>query len=119
MTATESTGAGAGPFPDPSAPLRDVPFVVVDLETTGGSPTGSRVTEVGAVRVRGGEVVGELATLVDPGVPIPTSIQRLTGITPSMVAQAPPDRGGAADVPGVLPGCGPGGAQRPVRPRPS
>lgn len=70
-------------------PLRDVTFVVVDLETTGGTPTSAAITEIGAVKVRGGEVIGELQTLVDPGTPVPAFISALTGITTSMVADAP------------------------------
>ncbi len=74
---------------DLGTPLRDVTFVVVDLETTGGSPAGAGITEIGAVKVRGGEVLGEFQTLVDPGVPVPAFVARLTGITSSMVATAP------------------------------
>ncbi len=70
-------------------PLREVTFVVVDLETTGGSPQTCGITEIGAVRVRGGEVLGELQTLVDPGTPVPATIAALTGITTSMVRGAP------------------------------
>ncbi len=62
---------------------------MVDLETTGGSPATSGITEIGAVKVRGGEVLGELHTLVDPGEPIPPFIAVLTGITDAMVATAP------------------------------
>jgi DNA polymerase-3 subunit epsilon len=69
--------------------LSSVTFCVVDLETTGGSPTDSRITEVGAVKVRGGERIGELQTLVDPGVPIPPFITHLTGIDAAAVAGAP------------------------------
>lgn len=78
-----------GTFDDLGVPLAELTFVVVDLETTGGSPTSSAITEVGAVRVRGGEVLGEFHTLVDPGEPIPAFIAVLTGITDSMVAGAP------------------------------
>ncbi|MFL6097670.1 MAG: exonuclease domain-containing protein, partial [Blastococcus sp.] len=46
--------------------LADVTFVVVDLETTGGSPKDSAITEIGAVKIRGGQVLGEFQTLVDP-----------------------------------------------------
>ena len=71
--------------------LREVTFCVVDLETTGGSPTaGSRITEVGAVKVRGGELLGDFQTLVNPIAPIPPFIAVLTGITDTMVATAPP-----------------------------
>lgn len=74
--------------------LREVTFVVVDLETTGGSPRDCGITEIGAVKVRGGEVLGELQTFVNPGEPIPPFIQSLTGITDAMVRDAP--RPGAA-----------------------
>jgi DNA polymerase III subunit epsilon len=70
-------------------PLRDVTFVVVDLETTGGSPATAGITEIGAVKVRGGEVLGEFQTLVNPGESIPPFIAVLTGITNAMVAGAP------------------------------
>ena len=56
---------------DIGTPLCAVTFVVVDLETTGGSPTAAAITEIGAVKVRGGEVLGEFQTLVDPGGPVP------------------------------------------------
>ncbi|WP_226921265.1 DEDD exonuclease domain-containing protein [Georgenia subflava] len=71
-------------------PLHEVTFVVVDLETTGGSPAGSEITEIGAVKVRGGEVLGEFQTLVNPGLAIPPMITVLTGITNAMVMAAPP-----------------------------
>ncbi|SOE02853.1 DEDD exonuclease domain-containing protein [Blastococcus haudaquaticus] len=70
-------------------PLADVTFVVVDLETTGGSPKDSAITEIGAVKVRGGVILGEFQTLVDPGCAIPPYISVLTGITSMMVAAAP------------------------------
>ncbi|MDI1466145.1 DEDD exonuclease domain-containing protein [Catellatospora sp. KI3] len=70
--------------------LRHTTFVVLDLETTGGAPDGGGITEVGAVKVRGGEELGEFATLVNPGVPIPPFITVLTGITTAMTVTAPP-----------------------------
>ena len=76
-------------FDELGTPLRDVTFVVVDLETTGGAPADAGITEIGAVKVRAGEVVGEFATLIDPGVPIPPFIAVLTGITDAMLADAP------------------------------
>ena len=75
---------------DQGVPLPEVTFVVVDLETTGGSPTDSRITEVGAVKLRGGERLGAFETLVNPGVAIPGQISHLTGIHDAMVAGAPP-----------------------------
>ncbi len=78
-----------GTLDDLGTPLADVTFVVVDLETTGGSPADSAITEIGAVKVRGGEVLGEFQTLVNPGTPIPPFICVLTGITDAMVASAP------------------------------
>ncbi|GAA5161959.1 DNA polymerase III subunit epsilon [Ornithinimicrobium tianjinense] len=76
-------------FDDLGTALSDVTFVVVDLETTGGSPAGSQITEFGAVKVRGGAVIGEFQTLVRPSTPIPPFITVLTGITNAMVADAP------------------------------
>lgn len=72
-------------------PLSDVTFVVVDLETTGAA-NDSEITEIGAVKVRGGEILGEFQTLIRPRSPIPPMIQVLTGITPQLVATAPPLR---------------------------
>lgn len=70
-------------------PLIDATFVVLDLETTGLSPDRDRITEVGAVRARGGEVLAELRTFVHPGVPIPPAVTTITGITDADVAHAP------------------------------
>ena len=69
-------------------PLSETVFCVIDLETTGMGPD-ARITEIGAVKVRGGEVLGQFQTLVNPGIPIPGFITRLTGITNSAVARAP------------------------------
>lgn len=78
-------------FDELGRPLRDVTFCVVDLETTGGSAqAGSMITEIGAVKVRGGELLGEFQTLVNPHTSIPPFIAVLTGITNSMVASSPP-----------------------------
>lgn len=70
-------------------PLVSTTFVVVDLETTGGSPGSAQITEFGAVKVCGGEVIGEFSSLVRPPGPIPPFISVLTGITDAMVATAP------------------------------
>jgi DNA polymerase III subunit epsilon len=90
----------AAPAPPPSASalsaetlarrLREEDWVVVDLETTGGSPfRGHRVTEVAAVCVSGGRIAERYCTLVNPERPIPSMITSLTGITHEMVAGAP------------------------------
>jgi DNA polymerase III subunit epsilon len=77
-------------FDELGRPLRDITFCVVDLETTGGSAeAGSMITEIGAVKVRGGEPLGEFQTLVNPHTEIPPFIAVLTGISNSMVADAP------------------------------
>jgi DNA polymerase III subunit epsilon len=74
----------------PARRLRDEAWVVVDVETTGGSPAGGhRVTEVAAVAVAGGEVREAYSTLVNPERPIPAMITRLTGIDARMVAAEP------------------------------
>jgi DNA polymerase III subunit epsilon len=79
-----------GRLDDLGAPLIGVEFVVLDLETTGGSPKGDRITEVGAVKVRGGEVLGTFHALVNPQMPIPPMITALTGISNAMVANEEP-----------------------------
>ena len=61
----------------------------IDLETTGTTATGDRITEIGIVRVEEGELAEEWSTLVNPGCPIPEEIQALTGITNAMVRGAP------------------------------
>jgi DNA polymerase III subunit epsilon len=78
------------PSQEPGTPLARVCFCVVDLETTGGSPRSCAVTEIGAIRVRRGEVVGSFQTLVDPGEPVPAFVRLLTGITNEMLIEAPP-----------------------------
>ncbi|WP_256693526.1 DEDD exonuclease domain-containing protein [Actinomyces naeslundii] len=76
-------------FADMGTPLERATFVVVDLETTGGAPGARSLTEIGAVKVRGGQVLAEFSTLVNPGVAIPAQITMLTGITNAMVTGAP------------------------------
>jgi len=77
-------------FDDLGRPLSEVTFAVVDLETTGAAPSVAAVTEVGAVKLRGGECLGTFQTLVNPGVAIPPEIVYMTGITNVMVGPAPP-----------------------------
>jgi len=70
--------------------LHQTTFVVVDLETTGASPKkGAAITEIGAVKVRGGEQIGEFSSFVNPLAAIPEYITDMTGITDLMLAQAP------------------------------
>ncbi len=76
-------------FDDLGRHLSATTFVVLDLETTGGSPGVNSITEIGAQKVRGGQVIGEFQTLVNPGVPLPPFITVLTGITESMLIPAP------------------------------
>lgn len=76
-------------FDELGTPLREVTFVVFDLETTGGRADGDAITEIGAVKVRGGQVIGEFGTLVDPERGIPPQVVALTGITELMVTGAP------------------------------
>ena len=70
-------------------PLEQAPFVVFDLETTGTRPGVSRIVEIGAVRLQGFEQVGEFERLVDPGVPVPSTITRITGIQTRDLRGAP------------------------------
>jgi DNA polymerase-3 subunit epsilon len=70
-------------------PLHQVTFAVVDVETTGGAPPASSLTEVAAARYRGGELLGTFQTLVQPDQRIPPFISALTGITDAMVLGAP------------------------------
>jgi DNA polymerase III epsilon subunit family exonuclease len=70
--------------------LSQTTFVVLDLETSGASPkTGSAITEIGAVKVCGGQVLGTFKTFVNPGTPLPPFITELTGITDEMLIDAP------------------------------
>jgi DNA polymerase-3 subunit epsilon len=77
-------------FDDLGRSLSATTFVVVDLETSGGSPKmGAGITEIGAVKIRGGEVISTFQTMVNPGTPIPPFITVLTGITDAMLIAAP------------------------------
>ena len=70
--------------------LAETTFVVLDLETSGAAPsTGAAITEIGAIKSRGGQLLGELKTFVDPGHLVPAYITELTGITDEMLFQSP------------------------------
>ncbi|NNE94527.1 MAG: DEDD exonuclease domain-containing protein [Acidimicrobiales bacterium] len=70
-------------------PLAEATFCVLDLETTGGDAASCGITEIGAVKVRGGDVLGTFQTMVNPGCGIPPKITMVTGITDLMVMNAP------------------------------
>ena len=76
--------------PKNQAPLSEITFIVLDLETTGASPAnGCAITEIGAIAVRGGEILEEFSTFVNPQVALPEYIINLTGITDEMLVGAP------------------------------
>jgi DNA polymerase-3 subunit epsilon len=100
----------AAPLPAAALPGDDdrldaLSYVVVDVETTGGSPDhGHRITEIAAVVVQGGAVREVYETLVNPERGIPPQIVRLTGITWEMVRDQRPFRDVAADITAALAG---------------
>jgi DNA polymerase-3 subunit epsilon len=80
---------GQRSFDDLGMPLAEATFCVLDLETTGGDRNNDMITEIGAVKVRGGECLATFQTLVNPGRAIPPRISVLTGLTDALVAPAP------------------------------
>jgi DNA polymerase III epsilon subunit family exonuclease len=70
-------------------PLEEADWVVFDLETTGLSPSSSRICEIGAQRVRRLDLVETFTTFVNPHVPLPPAVQALTGIAPAQLRSAP------------------------------
>jgi len=73
-----------------STALHQTTFVIVDLETTGASPKkGAAITEIGAVKVKNGQYLGNFESFVNPLTPIPEYITEMTGITDLMLAKAP------------------------------
>jgi len=69
--------------------LRDLDFVVVDVEATGAKTPPNRLIELGAYRIRGGRIVDKFLSLVNPEIPIPRFVASLTGISNDMVKRAP------------------------------
>ena len=82
-------GAAVIQRPPEGVPLGDAEFVVLDIETTGFSPIGDDIIELGAVRFRGGEVLDTFQSFVRPTKPVPPEVQKLTNITPDMLEGAP------------------------------
>lgn len=73
----------------PATPLHLVPFVSVDVETTGLDPRRDSIVEIGAVKILGGRVIEEFETLVAIDGPIPWEAQRVNGITTDMLIGKP------------------------------
>ncbi|MFN2406637.1 MAG: PolC-type DNA polymerase III [Pyrinomonadaceae bacterium] len=69
--------------------LKDLEFVVVDVEATGAKTPPNRLIELGAYKIRGGHIVDKFLSLVNPEIPIPRFVASLTGISNEMVRQAP------------------------------
>lgn len=69
--------------------MHDKPFVFLDIETTGGSPHYSRITEIGAVRVEKGKITKQYSQLLQPEESVPWRITQLTGISDEMLWDAP------------------------------
>ncbi len=76
--------------PPKGVPLSEAEFVVLDIETTGFSPIGDDIIELGAVRFKNGQIGESYQRFVKPSKPIPEEVQKLTNITPDMVEDAPP-----------------------------
>ena len=77
-------------FSEISNGLATSTFVILDLETSGSSPSaGVGITEIGAIKVRGGEEIGRFNSLVNPQTPIPAYITELTGISEAMLIEQP------------------------------
>lgn len=72
-----------------SSLLKELDFVVVDIEATGAKMPPNRIIELGAYRVHHGRITDEFVTLVNPEIPIPRFVVALTGITNDMVKEAP------------------------------
>ncbi|MCR5100998.1 MAG: PolC-type DNA polymerase III [Butyrivibrio sp.] len=74
---------------DKGQDIKDTTFVVFDIETTGFSPIRNKIIEIGAVKVVNGDIVDRFSEFINPQVPIPYKIEKLTSITDEMVMNAP------------------------------
>jgi DNA polymerase III epsilon subunit family exonuclease len=72
-----------------STSLRDLEFVVLDVEAAHERKMAARIIEIGAYRVRGGEVLDEFETLINPETSVPKFLANLTGISDEMLSSAP------------------------------
>lgn len=90
MAKNDQTNTWQSSLQEFGRPLQETTFVVLDLETTGGAPhLGAAITEIGAVKSRGGAVLGEYKSFVNPGHSVPNYITELTGITDEMIFESP------------------------------
>lgn len=90
MAKNDQTNTWQSSLQEFGRPLHETTFVVLDLETTGGAPhLGAAITEIGAVKSRGGAVLGEYKSFVNPGHSVPNYITELTGITDEMIFESP------------------------------
>lgn len=74
---------------NPGNQTLDEPIIVVDFETTGLNSRSDRIIEIGAVKIEQGNIVDTFSSMVNPGMPLPAEITRITGITDAMVMDAP------------------------------
>ncbi|HNW34250.1 MAG TPA: 3'-5' exonuclease [Candidatus Ozemobacteraceae bacterium] len=93
----------AEPFAFEHTPIRALPFVTLDLETTGFAPPAAKVTEVAMISIVE-DTEESFHTLIDPGEPIPAEIIKLTGITDEMVKGKPTIREVVPIMAGILQG---------------
>lgn len=76
-------------MPTANTKFENITFVVFDTETTGFSPAYDRLVEIGAVKIRNGQVLGEKTWLINPQRSIPYYVQQVHNITPDMVKDKP------------------------------